>query len=80
MAEQRVQRRLAAILAADVVGYGRLMREDETGTLAQLKTLRKEVFGLDPFPWTPDQLGERSPRCRLRVRLIRPSSGSRWSS
>ena len=41
MAEQRVQRRLAAILAADVVGYGRLMREDETGTLAQLKTLRK---------------------------------------
>ena len=41
MAEQRVQRRLAAILAADVVGYGysRMMREDETGTLAQLKTL-----------------------------------------
>ena len=44
MAEQRVQRRLAAILAADVVGYSRLMREDETETLAQLKTLRKEVF------------------------------------
>ncbi len=40
MAEQRVQRRLAAILAADVVGYSRLMHEDETGTLAQLKTLR----------------------------------------
>ena len=39
MAEQRVQRRLAAILAADVVGYSRLMREDETSTLAQLKTL-----------------------------------------
>ena len=34
MAEERVQRRLAAILAADVVGYTRLMREDETGTLA----------------------------------------------
>ncbi len=46
MAEERVQRRLAAILAADVVGYSRLMREDETGTLAQLKTLRKEM--LDP--------------------------------
>ncbi len=44
MAEKRVQRRLAAILAADVVGYSRLMREDEAGTLAQLKTLRKEVF------------------------------------
>jgi adenylate cyclase len=30
MAEQRVQRRLAAILAADVVGYSRLMRDDGT--------------------------------------------------
>ncbi len=39
--EECVQRRLAAILAADVVGYSRLMREDETGTMAQLKTLRK---------------------------------------
>ena len=38
MAEQRVQRRLAAILAAEVAGYARFMREDETGTLAQLKT------------------------------------------
>ncbi len=44
MAEERAQRRLAAILAADVVGYSRMMREDEAGTLAQLKTLRKEVF------------------------------------
>ncbi len=44
MAEQRVQRRLAAILAADVVGYSRMMREDETGTLAQLKTLQKELL------------------------------------
>ena len=42
----RVQRRLAAILVADVVGYSRLMHEDEAGTLAQLKTLRKEL--LDP--------------------------------
>ena len=33
MAEQRVQRRLAAILAADVAGYSRLMGEDEEGTL-----------------------------------------------
>ncbi len=44
MAEERVQSRLTAILAADVVGYSRLMHEDESGTLAQLKTLRKEVF------------------------------------
>jgi adenylate cyclase len=39
MAEKRVQRRLVAILAADVVGYSRLMGEDETGTLAALKVL-----------------------------------------
>ncbi len=36
MAEQRVQRRLAAILAADVAGYSRLMGRDEEGTLAAL--------------------------------------------
>ena len=35
MAEERVQRRLAAILAADVVGYSRLIRTDETGTRAR---------------------------------------------
>ena len=44
MAEERVQRRLAAILAADVVGYSRLMESDEAGTLDRLKTLRREVF------------------------------------
>lgn len=44
MAEQRVHRRLAAILAADVVGYSRLMEADERGTLARIKALRKEVF------------------------------------
>ncbi len=38
MVEERVQRRLAAILAADVVGYSRLMGEDEEGTLATLKS------------------------------------------
>ena len=43
MAEERVQRRLAAILAADVVGYSRLMEADETGTLARLKALRGDV-------------------------------------
>ncbi len=44
MAEERVQRRLAAILAADVVGYSRLMEQDEAGTLAALKTRRKEIL------------------------------------
>ena len=38
------QRRLAAILAADVVGYSRLMAADEAGTLARLRQLRAEVF------------------------------------
>jgi adenylate cyclase len=37
-----LERRLAAILAADVVGYSRLMGEDEAGTLARLTRLRKE--------------------------------------
>ena len=35
MTEKRAQRRLAAILAADVVGYSRLMERDEVGTLAK---------------------------------------------
>jgi adenylate cyclase len=38
-----VQRKLAAILAADVVGYSRLMRVDETGTLTAMKVLWAEV-------------------------------------
>jgi adenylate cyclase len=44
VAEERVQRRLAAILAADVVGYSRMMSRDEGGTLSRLKTLRREIF------------------------------------
>ncbi|RWB59016.1 adenylate/guanylate cyclase domain-containing protein [Mesorhizobium sp.] len=38
------QRRLAAILAADVAGYSRLMAADESGTLGRLRRLRAEVF------------------------------------
>src|SRR5580704_8426840 len=44
MAEERVNRKLAAILAADVVGYSRLMGVDEEGTLAALKQHRQAVF------------------------------------
>ncbi|HTO62233.1 MAG TPA: adenylate/guanylate cyclase domain-containing protein [Bradyrhizobium sp.] len=44
MAEERVQRRLAAILAADVVGYSRLIEQDEAGTLTALKDRRKRVL------------------------------------
>jgi len=36
-------RRLVAILAADVVGYSRLMEADEEGTLAALKAIRREL-------------------------------------
>jgi Predicted integral membrane protein len=46
MAETRVQRRLAAILAADAVGYSRLIGADEEGTLAALKAHRLEL--IDP--------------------------------
>lgn len=44
MAEERVHRRLAAILAADVVAYSRLMEQNESGTLASLEARRKKVF------------------------------------
>ena len=42
-----MERRLAAILAADVVGYTRLMGEDEAGTVARLEGLKAEI--LDPL-------------------------------
>ena len=44
MAEERAQRRLAAILVADVVGYSRLMGQDEAGTLAALADRRKAIL------------------------------------
>jgi adenylate cyclase len=47
MAEERVERRLTAILAADVVGYSRLMEVDEAGTHATLRARRRDV--LDPL-------------------------------
>ncbi|MGA9429660.1 MAG: adenylate/guanylate cyclase domain-containing protein [Xanthobacteraceae bacterium] len=46
MTEARIERRLAAILAADVAGYSRLMGIDEEGTLTALKGLRREL--IDP--------------------------------
>src|SRR5882672_5293955 len=44
MAEDRVQRRLTTILAADVVGYSRLMEQDEAGTMALLRARRHDVL------------------------------------
>jgi TolB-like protein/class 3 adenylate cyclase len=46
LSEERVERRLAAILAADVVGYSRLIGEDEAGTLARLRGHRRDL--IDP--------------------------------
>ena len=46
MTEERVHRRLAAILVADVVGYSRLMGADEVGTLEALKAHRRNL--VDP--------------------------------
>jgi adenylate cyclase len=46
VAGERVERRLAAVLAADVAGYSRLMGADEVGTLTALKAIRREI--VDP--------------------------------
>ena len=46
MTSEHVERRLAAVLAADVAGYSRLMGTDEEGTLARLKAVRKAL--VDP--------------------------------
>ena len=46
MVKQKVTRKLVAILAADVVGYSRLIGQDEEGTIARLKDLREEL--IDP--------------------------------
>ena len=46
LTDKRVERRLAAVMAADVAGYSRLMGADEEGTLGNLKALRRTV--VDP--------------------------------
>ena len=46
MASDQIKRKLAAILAADIAGYSRLMGADEAGTLARLKQYRREL--IDP--------------------------------
>jgi hypothetical protein len=77
MAQERTHRRLAAILAADVVGYSRLMGEDEAGTLAALKQLRMTL--VDPIIamilWDRDISSSATMREPLRHRK-RASPGS----
>ena len=47
VAARRTERRLAAILAADIVGYSRLIEADEAATLAAIKGLREQA--IDPL-------------------------------
>ena len=63
---KEIQRRLAAILAADVVGYSRLMSEDEADTLEALRYLRRDVFA----PAVNEQKGT----------LIKSMGDAGWSS
>jgi adenylate cyclase len=46
LGDHLLERRLTAVLAADVVGYSRLMSEDQDGTLASLRQLRTSIFDL----------------------------------
>ena len=50
MAEERVERKLAAILVADVAGYSRLMGDDEVGTRAQFSNGTTTIYF---FPCIP---------------------------
>jgi class 3 adenylate cyclase len=58
MERKPTQRRLAAVLAADVVGYSRLMSVDEMSTLTSLKAHRRELID----PRSPDIMGVSSRR------------------
>jgi len=44
MSEQQIARRLAAILAADVAGYSRMMEADEAGAIARMRQVWAETF------------------------------------
>ncbi|ATU94653.1 adenylate/guanylate cyclase domain-containing protein [Phyllobacterium zundukense] len=44
MAKDRIERRLAAIMATDIVGYSRLIEIDETDTLGSIKRLQSAIF------------------------------------
>ena len=66
MTERRTQRRLTAILAADVVGYSRLMEQDEAGTLAALKARWQDV--LAPLVARHNPCGTITDRSRMNCR------------
>lgn len=51
MTRERAQRRLAAIVSADIVGYSRLIREDEASTLAAVRSLRSDIIDPHVSEW-----------------------------
>jgi hypothetical protein len=64
---ERIERKLAAILAADVAGYSRLMGADEESTLARLKACRRELrLCVQKFRSRRQVLGARSDGIRTR--------------
>ena len=67
-------RRLAAILAADVAGYSRLMGADEEGTLAALKALRRELARRAPSHLPADD----DPTSTEVGRALRKVPGGAW--
>jgi class 3 adenylate cyclase len=67
----REQRKLAAILAADVVGYSRLMGRDESGTLSRLREHRKECLELALARYGGRR---RRSRCRAAPAITRAES------
>ena len=68
MSEVRTSRRLAAILAADVVGYSRMMAADETGTLSALNLHREAIFNTGVARQGGRVVGKGS-RTSLRIRV-----------
>ncbi len=70
-----MERRLAAILAADVVGYSRLIREDEAGTLAALKSHREQLIEcLNVASWLQAVVG--AGRSARPLWTLKPTFGS----
>ncbi len=66
MSEEGIDRRLTTILSADVVGYSRLMGEDEVGTLASLKAHRRELIE----PKTAEYYGRAARACHGARRAV----------
>ena len=78
MAEQRTERRLAAILAGDVAGYSRLMGADEEDTLTRLNMHRREF--LEPKVTKFSSYGAASTRRTVWLLFVMPMRPSRMAA